>query len=196
MVKGVYKNCLQCNKKFYVRKSRVRIKFCSVNCFHQWQKENPYLTKHSKRCINCKKIYHLTSRSSKKRRITQKYCSPSCYRNSEQGKELKRKFTKRFTYLIGIKNPNWKGGIAYLPYPIEWKTKLRKKILKRDKNICQMCGRGNRRLNVHHIDYNKSNCSSENLVLLCNKCHGRTNFRRIYWRNFLSAKPYEESYCK
>jgi len=34
---------------------------------------------------------------------------------------------------------------------------------------------------IHHIDYNKFNCESSNLITLCLKCHLSTNGNRDYW---------------
>ena len=44
----------------------------------------------------------------------------------------------------------------------------------------------NRKLNIHHIDYNKQNCNEENLITLCDKCHCRTNFNRDYWFTYFT----------
>ena len=41
---------------------------------------------------------------------------------------------------------------------------------------------------VHHIDYNKKNCNIDNLITLCSKCHGRTNFNRDHWMARFSEK--------
>jgi len=34
---------------------------------------------------------------------------------------------------------------------------------------------------IHHIDYNKLNCQSNNLICLCKKCNSKVNFNRDYW---------------
>lgn len=46
-------------------------------------------------------------------------------------------------------------------------------------------------LSIHHIDYNKENCSESNLITLCNQCHARTNYNRDYWQ-----KHYDNSINK
>jgi 5-methylcytosine-specific restriction endonuclease McrA len=63
--------------------------------------------------------------------------------------------------------------------------KIRKKILDRDDYICRICGDdGNdEALNVHHIDYTRSNNSPKNLVTLCAPCH-----RAVHDENY---RPYE-----
>ena len=43
-------------------------------------------------------------------------------------------------------------------------------VFERDKNRCQKCG-VDKRLRIHHIDWNKENNVLDNLILLCNSCH-------------------------
>ena len=82
------------------------------------------------------------------------------------------------------KHPNWKGGISYEPYSLDWTETLKRAIRERDKYICVICnGYG---WIIHHIDYNKKNCDSNNLITLCKKCHTKTNFRRDYWFNYFN----------
>ena len=38
-----------------------------------------------------------------------------------------------------------------------------------------------RKLDVHHIDYNKQNCKENNLISLCQNCHITTNGNRDFW---------------
>jgi 5-methylcytosine-specific restriction endonuclease McrA len=85
--------------------------------------------------------------------------------------------------LKGEKNWNWKGGISFEPYSIDWTNTLKKSIRERDKYRCQLCGesQGDIAFHVHHIDYNKKNCSPNNLITLCGKCHSKTMHNREYW---------------
>jgi len=79
----------------------------------------------------------------------------------------------------GEKNASWNGGTGYLPYPLAFNRKLKRKIHKRDGYICQECGKeGNQ---THHIDYNKENQDPLNLITLCKCCHTVTNFNREQW---------------
>lgn len=82
---------------------------------------------------------------------------------------------------LGEKNPLWKGGTGGYKYPSEYSS-IRLRILKRDNNMCFLCGDFNN-LEVHHIDYNKYHNSKENLITLCKKCHGKTKFIKdqSYW---------------
>jgi len=89
----------------------------------------------------------------------------------------------------GSKSPGWKGGIARLPYPFEFNWELKQGVKQRDKYICQLCGIEEHRfrglLNIHHIDYNKSNSSITNLMSLCPPCHSKTNKNRPLWATYL-----------
>jgi hypothetical protein len=84
------------------------------------------------------------------------------------------------------KNPNWKNGISFLPYPPQWTSQLKKKILKRDNYICQNpnCSKSSQKISVHHIDYKKHNCSEYNLIALCLACNSKANHKRDYWEQF------------
>jgi hypothetical protein len=53
---------------------------------------------------------------------------------------------------------------------------LKSFVWKRDRKRCRICGRRNetgrgRALVVHHLDYDKSNNTLKNLILLCRGCH-------------------------
>lgn len=90
---------------------------------------------------------------------------------------------KRF----GVGNPNWKGGISYEPYCSIWTDKEYKESIKeRDGFKCQNpdCWRKSSVLVLHHIDYDKKNCSPDNLITLCNSCNSRANYDRDYHEEF------------
>lgn len=80
----------------------------------------------------------------------------------------------------------------YNQYPQEWVGDLRNSIRKRDYYVCQMCGIHQdelyfgqvKKLDIHHIDYNKDNLNPNNLISLCRSCHVKTNFDRKYWFNY------------
>jgi hypothetical protein len=86
----------------------------------------------------------------------------------------------------GEETPNWHGGLSYQPYTIDWTETLRRSIRERDNYLCRLCGKqqGDFSHDIHHIDYDKKNCNPDNLITLCNICHGKTNKRRNYWINF------------
>jgi hypothetical protein len=71
-------------------------------------------------------------------------------------------------------------------YPKIFTEQLKESIRKRDNYKCQKCGLKEknhyRKLDIHHIDYNKENCSKKNLITLCTKCNAIVNTRRNYWK--------------
>jgi len=124
------------------------------------------------------------------------YCSRAC-RNKDNPinytKEMRKaksvackginKGEKNGMYGIGGElSPTWQGGISEYPYPKEWTEDLKISIRKRDNFVCQVCGFSG--FHVHHIDYDKKNCSYDNLITLCKHCHPKTNFNRDTWKNF------------
>jgi 5-methylcytosine-specific restriction endonuclease McrA len=91
---------------------------------------------------------------------------------------------------MGEKNPNWQGGISFEPYDKNFNCCLKKQIAERDLYTCQICGeilpKG---FAIHHIDYNKKNSNSSNLVFLCKHCHvKKTNYNRRYWIQYFTIK--------
>lgn len=94
-------------------------------------------------------------------------------------KETRRKLSESHKGLqVGKNNPNWKGGISCEPYCQVWSDKEYKESIKeRDNYTCQnpYCYRTTKRLNVHHINYDKKNCGPDNLITLCVGCNGRAN---------------------
>ena len=72
---------------------------------------------------------------------------------------------------------------------------IKEQIRERDNHICRMCGKKQencrRKLDVHHIDYNKKNCESDNLITLCAKCHMKTNINRDFWETVFTKQSME-----
>jgi len=92
----------------------------------------------------------------------------------------------------GDKHPSWMGGKSFEPYGIEFNNELRVLIRERDNFTCQECGFTEEQLGyklcVHHIDYNKKNNESDNLICLCRSCHAQTNFDRSDWADYFESK--------
>ena len=85
----------------------------------------------------------------------------------------------------GVNSSNWKGGLSFEPYGIEFNKKLKRQVRERDNFTCQMTGcnkkENGRDHDVHHVDYNKKNNNEDNLITLCMNCHMKTNGNRKYW---------------
>jgi hypothetical protein len=86
----------------------------------------------------------------------------------------------------------YKGGRTPQIYPTDWNNILKEQIRARDNYTCQECGcpeiECNRRLDVHHIDYDKNNLDKNNLISLCRRCHNKTNHNREYWERYFTNK--------
>jgi len=101
----------------------------------------------------------------------------------------KMQFRRGFAdyYLRGNNHPFWTGGESNFPYSIEFNNQLKELIRNRDGYQCQSCGvpecELDRKLDVHHIDYNKENCLPTNLISLCRSCNVKANTNREYWQN-------------
>jgi len=100
-----------------------------------------------------------------------------------------------YKFMVGENAPNWRGGIGFEPYPISWTEELREQIRKRDNHQCQLCGKtekqNKRKLDVHHIDYDKENLNLDNLISLCRGCHMKTNGNREFWQTVLTKGKYK-----
>jgi len=81
--------------------------------------------------------------------------------------------------MVGEGNHQWKGGISCEPYCDAWADKEYKESIKeRDNYKClnPYCSSKNPNdLTIHHIDYNKKNCSPDNLITLWRSCNSRAN---------------------
>lgn len=163
-------NCIDCKKK--ISNGHKRCKSC----------EN--IRRHKSGIINNKGVNHCffgEKRIEHSKRMTGKS-------NPMFGK--KRPDLSYFnTYirdLSGTNNPNYRDGKGNYPYSIVFSRKLKRLIRERDRYICQNCYK--RGKHVHHIDYDKDNCKENNLITLCRKCHGITNFSRDYWKKKLQSR--------
>lgn len=92
----------------------------------------------------------------------------------------------------GENSSQWQGGISFEPYSSEFNGKLKYSIRKRDNNTCQLCKKteknNGRKLDVHHIDYNKKNSVPSNLISLCHDCNSVVNSDRNFWMIFFQRK--------
>jgi len=100
--------------------------------------------------------------------------------------------------MFGSGNPQWKGGITCEPYCEIWLDKEYKKDIKiRDQNIClnPYCNNFNTNdLVIHHVDYNKKNCSPSNLITVCRSCNIKANIDRSWhqlWYKTILNKRYK-----
>jgi hypothetical protein len=72
---------------------------------------------------------------------------------------------------VGENNARWRGGVKYRNYPKEFFT-IRRWIIERDNETCQICGKdASRKGHIHHIDGNTKHNTEDNLILVCASCH-------------------------
>jgi 5-methylcytosine-specific restriction endonuclease McrA len=169
--------CQQCRARFLVPPHRVgKARFCSMRCVGLAQRGDrarvPPRAQVEKRCAECGKPFRVCRAEA--RRTSR--CSMAC-----QGRWRAR-------VLSGEKNPNWRGGTSTEPYPFVWKE-VRQRVIARDGGRCRspLCWGTSTRINVHHIDHDKSNCADANLITLCASCNGRANFNRPDWVRLYSG---------
>jgi len=95
----------------------------------------------------------------------------------------------------GEKNPAYIDGRNSIPYTPEFR-KVRDRIRAHDGYKCQLCGvperECKRKLDVHHIDDDKSNNAMGNLVSLCMMCHLHTRYDREFYRMVLTSMMREK----
>ena len=89
----------------------------------------------------------------------------------------------------GSKHPNWKGGVSFEPYCIKFDDEFKERVREYWNRKCILCEKteleNGRKLDVHHVMYNKDTCCDDSIPLfvpLCNLCHGKTNFNREDWQ--------------
>jgi len=107
-------------------------------------------------------------------------CLSTTDRDPEWGRNIGKAQTGHIR-MCGSNNSNWKGGIGIEPYCDAWADKEYKADIKeRDNSICMNpdCWNTSETLCLHHIDYDKKNCSPLNLITLCASCNARANFSR------------------
>ena len=109
---------------------------------------------------------------------------------------LRKYNIKRLSPSERLKGANYFNGMGYLRYPSIFNDILKNLIRKRDNYKCQKCSIKEkahiklykRVLDVHHIDYNKFNCSPKNLISLCQKCNCKVNADKDYWYAYFNYK--------
>ena len=89
----------------------------------------------------------------------------------------------------------WEGGKSFEPYCIKFNDKIKENVRNQYNRKCFLCKKdeieNGRKLDVHHIDYDKQQgCEDKNWVLvpLCISCHSKTNSNRDYWEILIMNK--------
>lgn len=184
-----FKKCIDCGKILKERRA-IRCKSCSKRkeLHGYWKGGLPH-------CVDCDK--ELTDYRSIR-------CSSCAMKLVWSNNKLRKKLSKvlkgqhnsietefksgKNHPMFGKKgklSPSYVNGEGNKPYPLEFDNQLKESIRKRDNYQCQLCGIKEkdyyRKLDNHHIDYNKDNLDKSNLITLCNQCNCKVNYNRDYW---------------
>jgi hypothetical protein len=102
---------------------------------------------------------------------------------------------KQSVAMSGEGNSNWRGGISFELYSDKFTEELKESIRERDNFTCQECGIKQeemegylKKLDIHHIDYDKHHNETINLISLCRSCHTKTGFSREDWVKYFKQK--------
>ena len=161
----IERKCETCQKVFFVKRGQVRrnARYCSKTCrgVSLSGEKSPLRKERTKKpCGVCGKIMMLIPAIVD----TKKYCSMAC-KNKAHSEVVK-----------GENNPRYAHGQANAPYGMGFTKELKEKIRNRYGRRCLRCGcdekKNKKRLDVHHLDYDKNNADIDNLVPLCRLCHG------------------------
>ena len=192
--------CMNCGKLVHRKPfhaQKFESVFCSRKCYGEWCSR-----KVERICAQCGQVFE--TKLSEFEAGEGIYCSKKCYnlaRSQKMTTLVCQHCGQRFERPVASINSNmYQGkycsakcmGLARrLPdsirseYNHEFTEVLKEQIRARDNYTCQLCGAKqsdlSRKLDVHHIDYNKANCDPSNLVTLCRFCHPGTNYNRNWW---------------
>ena len=107
-------------------------------------------------------------------------------KNRKVSEESRRKMSES---RMGEKNHAWRGGTTFFPYCPKFNKQLKERIRNRDNRTCQLCNEkeNRQRLDVHHINSDRINCSPQ-LISLCRRCHGRVTQKKNYYEALFMSK--------
>lgn len=139
--------CDTCGKTFKKKLANIKASkkhYCCKDCQNKGQ-----ITRIACNCDKCGKPITVLASVVKKSKHKHNFCSKSCacsFNNT--------------AFRSSTNNPNWKGSdyikVAFLAY----------------NPVCSICSFDNRdALGVHHIDTNRDNNDTDNLIILCANCH-------------------------
>lgn len=160
-----------------------------------------YKDRRAKICKTCWNKLPKSEASNRKRSLTLNgKRKPEGFRIGHEVKqETKDKIRKTKE---GEKNYNWKGDFdnKLRRYGRSDWNRLKKEIYKRDNYTCQICENKNDTLHAHHkLDWEKYPelaFNKENIITLCNKCHGKVHTLMRFYKSNHSERGFDRIYTE
>lgn len=169
----IQKKCEVCKAQYTVKPVHMASRFCSLKCVGVSQRGRSRMhappKRTEKQCEVCLAPFSVPTCHAKRHHCCSKTCS----------------FARRSAMSKGEDNPSWSGGMSRFPYPWNFRE-ISKGIIERDGAVCRnpTCAGVDSRLTTHHINYDKQDCRSNNLICLCSACNSKANFGREAWKVF------------
>lgn len=115
--------------------------------------------------------------------------SSKANRERKRNEETRKRMSENHADVSSERNPNWRGGVSFMPYCPKFNNTLKEKIRERDNRTCQLCNtkENGQKLCVHHIHYDKDNCYPD-LIALCAECNSKVNFKREHYKQLFMNK--------
>ena len=179
--------CVDCNKLCSTWSDRCND--CNIKWMVGPNNKHYKLENHNRVCIDCSKSVTMGSINGRCSQCNGK--SQVGLNNPSSTPEARRKISLA---LGGTGIPYETGNYDRSVF----NSRLKNKIRTRDNFRCRICKFTNDEhikkwkcklhIHIHHISYDKLDCSENNLISLCNSCHGKTHpkSRRIYWQEYFT----------
>jgi hypothetical protein len=207
-------------KEFCLKKDKETLNIAQntrVGCWQEWEEEiikRHFKTGGAEKCLEF--LPERSEASIKHKAYRMKihldyniYCEHKANGPKHHSEETKEKLSKlhkekvfskehleniRKNTKSGEDHYNWKGGRSFKDYGPEFNNQLRNKVKGRDGYRCQKCKEKHswKRIHIHHIDYDKTNNSIENLITLCISCHMKhhqkiSEYEQLQEQNYFKA---------
>ena len=188
--------CEECGKYRDMRKSGYK-ELCN-SCAQKKRYEDP--GEHEKQSITMKKHWE-DPESRKKASVAQIKRWENPEERDRQSITMKKHWEdpeeheKQSIAISGENHPNWQGGISFGKYCPRFNNDIKQQIRNKYDNCDYISGlpahicNPDRKLDVHHIDYNKLQGCDEHkwiLIPLSMVNHRRTNFNRSFWNTLFT----------
>lgn len=173
------RTCAHCKKEI---KNPQAKKYCSHQCRYKGNSGTNHVTYSENLipCALCGKQLNVIKSFLKRNN----FCSKEC-QNTFHSNAMRANNNPRFKHgdWLDLKKPK----LLYYGFTLSIKGSIRE----RDNYSCVVCkmpeSEHKIKLHVHHIDYNKTNNKSKNLITVCRFCHGKIHGKELIWQKILSS---------